>query len=449
MAGARSDYEGEELATRGYRRLNPGPGRSPEAVAANQCARLRAAMLELCAELGYPRVTVRALTRRAGVSTRTFYAHFADKEACFLATYDLIVSTSMRGLLTGREVEVEGGDWREPLIRGFRIFSQQLARNPLAARLALVEAFAAGPEALARMRHTDGLFEALVTQSFARPPRGVALPPLLVKGIVAGIARVARGRLLAGRERHFALDGRELMEWAVSFRSEAVLGIDRLPVPPSEPFPPPASAPAFEDDRSLILAATARLVTAGGYEALSVPAILSRAGLPRRSFDDCFEDVADCFLACLDRRGAAVLAEALSAFESADSWPAAVHRAVDSLCARIAVDPTFAMLAFRELYSPGRKGVRWRVEATSQLSAALRDSAPASQAPSGLAAEASLGGIWGVIHGHVVAGATPRLRGAAPALSLLVLAPAIGPEAASAAILAEVGGRGRKGTGAG
>lgn len=37
------------------------------------------------AEIGYPRTTVADIVRRARTSRRTFYEHFADKEACFVA----------------------------------------------------------------------------------------------------------------------------------------------------------------------------------------------------------------------------------------------------------------------------------------------------------------------------------------------------------------------------
>src|SRR5207253_2083261 len=40
-------------------------------------------------ERGYPATTVADVVERAGVSRRTFYEQFADKEACFLAAYDV------------------------------------------------------------------------------------------------------------------------------------------------------------------------------------------------------------------------------------------------------------------------------------------------------------------------------------------------------------------------
>jgi AcrR family transcriptional regulator len=49
---------------------------------------LRAAALEF-AELGYAGASSESISRRAGMSKATFYEHFANKEECMLALFDL------------------------------------------------------------------------------------------------------------------------------------------------------------------------------------------------------------------------------------------------------------------------------------------------------------------------------------------------------------------------
>jgi AcrR family transcriptional regulator len=50
-------------------------------------SRLVDAIAEAVTEKGYAQVTIADVVRHARVSKRTFYEHFADKEACFLAAY--------------------------------------------------------------------------------------------------------------------------------------------------------------------------------------------------------------------------------------------------------------------------------------------------------------------------------------------------------------------------
>ena len=71
-------------------RLPPGRHGLPRAfVAQNQRLRLLAAMLRVLPAYGYPAVTIGHLTGEAGVSRAAFYQHFAGKEECFLATYEV------------------------------------------------------------------------------------------------------------------------------------------------------------------------------------------------------------------------------------------------------------------------------------------------------------------------------------------------------------------------
>lgn len=210
-------------------------------------------MVELVAAHGYNAVSVATLTSHARVSKRDFYKHFAGKEECFLATYDIVVSRSVRGILAATEGE---DDWRERLRLGFLAFAGQIAGSPETSRLALVEAFAAGAVALERMLRTNRLFEALVAKNLDLADEAPQLPRLVVKGIVAGCSRVARARLLTGDPRQLALDGAELMEWALSFRDDAVVRLRGLGTGGAAPLPPTTAELPFADERAMILAAT-------------------------------------------------------------------------------------------------------------------------------------------------------------------------------------------------
>lgn len=424
-----------------YPKLKPGPGCSVADVAAHQRARLRAAMVELVAERGYDEVTVAMLNHRARVSTRDFYKRFAGKEECFVATYDDVVERSLRGILAAIDGEAEAG---ERLRLGLLAYAAQIADDPETARLAMVEVFAAGAGAVERMLHANGLFEALLVRSFAAEDAGVTLPPLVVKGIVTGIARLARARLLSGDPRRLAADGAELAGWVGSFCDEAVVRLRGLEaVAPTLPAVLVEAPPG--DERGLILAATARLASAGGYASLSVSSVRAAAGVSRRSFDSHFDDVTDCFLATVDTLTGRTLAATAPSYLMADDWASGVHRMIAALCRHLAHDDAFARLAFLEVFSPGTAAVGWRADRISRLARILRRGAGPARQPSEFEAEASVGAMWGVIHHLVATGQAARLPMAAPTLSYLALAPALGGAAAVELIAAEAERDGRLG----
>jgi AcrR family transcriptional regulator len=390
-------------------------------------------MVELTAEHGYDAVSVAALVRRAHVSKRDFYKHFSGKEECFLATYDIVVNHSLRGIHAAVEDEE---DRRERLRLGYLTFAGQVADNPEAARLALVEASAVGAGAAERMLRTNRLFEALVAKSLAPADRSPRPPRLLVKGIVAGCGRVARARLLSGDPRQLMRDGDELMEWALSFCDDAAARLRGLGLDGAPPLPAAVAKPPPGDERAMILAATARLASKEGYATLTVPRVRAAAGVSGSSFYAHFDGVADCFQATLGALSGRTLATAEPFYLTAGDWASGIHRMVVRLCQHLAGDPTLANLAFREASSPGPEAVRWRSEMIARLAAMLRRGAPPAQRPTAFAAEASIGAMWGVIHHFVARGSAEQLPIAAPVLSYLALAPAIGGAAALEAMVA-------------
>jgi AcrR family transcriptional regulator len=134
----------DEPETDGVRRLPPGPhGLPPEFVARNQRERLIAAMAEVCAEGGYAGATVAEVTRRAGVSTASFYRQFKDRRECLLASFE-----ELFGRLLG-EVERACVAETEPEAKaraGIRTAASLLAADPPTARLLTVEIGAVGME---------------------------------------------------------------------------------------------------------------------------------------------------------------------------------------------------------------------------------------------------------------------------------------------------------------
>ncbi|HEV3362842.1 MAG TPA: TetR/AcrR family transcriptional regulator [Acidimicrobiia bacterium] len=124
-------------------------GLSRHEVVASQRARLIDAMAHVVAEKGYAATTVADVVERAGVSRRTFYEQFADKEACFLATYDAGLTAVLTRIREAVEVN-PAAPWRERARAGVESFLALLASEPAFAQALQVEILTAGPAALDR-----------------------------------------------------------------------------------------------------------------------------------------------------------------------------------------------------------------------------------------------------------------------------------------------------------
>src|SRR3954454_22306613 len=120
-------------------------GLTREAVIASQRGRLVDAMAQVVAEKGYAAATVADVVERAGVSRRTFYEQFEDKEACFLAAYDVGLTVVLNRISAA--VEMSAG-WRGRARAGVEAFLALLAAEPAFARALQLEILTAGPAAL-------------------------------------------------------------------------------------------------------------------------------------------------------------------------------------------------------------------------------------------------------------------------------------------------------------
>jgi AcrR family transcriptional regulator len=106
------------------------------------------AMVDAVAEKGYVRVSVADVIERAGVSRKTFYEQFTNKQDCFLAAYDAGVDRLLAAIDDAMAVPAAG--WLDAARRAVEVYLAAMAASPAFARAFLIEALGAGPEALAR-----------------------------------------------------------------------------------------------------------------------------------------------------------------------------------------------------------------------------------------------------------------------------------------------------------
>lgn len=129
-------------------RLAPGPQGVPKAdVERVQRERLTAAMAHVVATVGYEETTVERVLVEAGVSRRTFYELFDDREDCFIAAYDDAMREVLR-IVTDAYLDGDAPERR--IEHALEAFLDFLAAEPELARMCVVEVFAAGPRARER-----------------------------------------------------------------------------------------------------------------------------------------------------------------------------------------------------------------------------------------------------------------------------------------------------------
>jgi len=165
------------------RRLPRGThGLDRDVVEASQRTRLLEAVGRAVAERGYAGATIDDVVRRAGVSKKTFYEHFADKEDCFLAAYE---AASEELLERVREAHARDGDWLARTRAGIVAYLRWLAAEPALARVFLIEVAAAGPRALERREGLRDRYAELIRER--RPKAQPRLPIEIFHAVVAAV----------------------------------------------------------------------------------------------------------------------------------------------------------------------------------------------------------------------------------------------------------------------
>jgi len=434
------------------RRLPPGPGRPREEVLANQRERFYGAMVASVATRGYRATTVSDLVEISGVSSRTFYDLFPDKKACFLGTLEAMIEAAIAysarkagepaadpapdGVnLPGKEAG-GAGDWEERAGQGFRAFAEMIVAQPAAARLALVEAYSVGPEALVPLEQAMAGFEWLTRQVIERSPERAGMPDEMLMALMGSQQELARNRLREGREGELPGVIEDLWELLLSYR------------PPPEPLrlarrqararPEP---PAPHDHAERALRALAEVVAEEGYGRATVDAVLKRAQMSATTFYANFDGKEDATLAAIDSACSQIVAAVMPAFRRAPAWPHGIRAAFGAMFDFLASRPPLANLAMVEVYTVGLEGMRRRMEALRPLQDLIAGGYELAPKTAQIAAEGIVGGVYTLAYRHLRDGGAGALPALAPVCTYITLAPFVGAE--DACRIANGDGRGR------
>lgn len=451
---------------------------------------LLSAMTEVLAREGYAATSIAQVIAAAGVSRRTFYEHFRDKDDCFLAAV-LSVQERLRADLQQALADAppEHG-WRAAI----KAVVGLAAAHPAEASLLMNESLAAGPRALELRDQGLTQLALSVEAPYSQLPAAAAIPDTSAAMFLGGTYRLLATRLRRGEEDFPELLA-ELLAWVASY--EQPLGEHRwralapielppaaLPTPPLlSQLPPPRSRPRLseqqlsEDHRRRILLAVAELAAEKGYRATTLAEIQRRARIDAGEFHRVFADKQEAFAAVHEEHFQQVTAATAGAFFSAGIWPERIWESGRAFAAVMEQNPTAAHVGFVEVNAAGPRAVRRNDELVLAFTLFLqegyeyrpqpappepeqRESEPELPArdtpepafatrpapPSRVALEAIAATNFEIAYRQVRAGPPPRLVGLLAHVTHLCLAPFVGPREANRFIdrqleLARAGGK--------
>lgn len=425
-----------------YERLPHGPHRlNPKQVIRHQRARIHGAMVEAVAANGYEGASVRQVVALAGVSRRSFYEQFANKQECFLATFDLIAARGIK--LIRREYRTSKGDLENRLRAVFAQFAQGLADNWKGARLVIVEAQTVGPAGLERLRRVTATCERMLFSSFAQAPEASPLAMPVVRGIVGGLHANASACLREGNAEQLSALGEEMLQWTLLFQTPAsermtarVAGRTRSGAIGGHG--PAGGEESGGDDRERLLHHALRLALVDGYKELSAPRIAEEANVPIDVFFELFANQDQCFLAALDTLGDELLRLAAYPDLAGGDWPRAVRRAIGELLRFLADRPLYAQTIAAGAFAAGPQATERNREIGYDLAALLLQGAPA-RAQSKFKLEGVRGAFGHTVRCQVASEQIQLLPTLSDYLAFVVLAPYIGADAAAELVIEEQG----------
>jgi AcrR family transcriptional regulator len=165
----------------------------PEHVGDIQRTRILAAMVDVAAERGVGAVTVAHVVARSGVSRRTFYELFGDREDCLLAACEDALERIAAVVAPAYEAPVR---WREKLRAGLLALLQFLEFDHGRGSLVIVGTSGAGPKVLERRRLVLAQVMAVVDRGRDEIKQGQGPPPLTAEGTVGGALSLIHARLV-------------------------------------------------------------------------------------------------------------------------------------------------------------------------------------------------------------------------------------------------------------
>ena len=421
-----------------YKRLPHGPHRMQrDEVVLNQRARIHGALIEAVAQNGYAGTSIKQVIELAGVSRRSFYEQFANKEECFLVTFDLIVKRDLQQIR--RAYLTAEGPFEQRARAAFERFARAAEEDRKASILVVLETQRAGVAALLRLRKAACACEQLLGRGFAEPRGASALPLPIVRAVAGGLHGIA-ATFLRNPDLSQGSDlAEEMLRWTLLFQTPPTQNLaERMATGLTARMREISSAygrglhgaeAPSRDEATRLLQGMLRLVAREDYCTLSAPQIAEEANVSIDVFCALFVDKQDCLLAAIDMVGDELLAIAADPDLVSGDWARAVRRVLAELMRYLSNHPLQTRVLAQEALFASSDAFQRIVDLVLALATLLTEGAPTT-AQGSLTTEAVAGAIWHTIRCQVAGGRIELLAAVSDHLSYVVLAPFIGPEAA-------------------
>jgi AcrR family transcriptional regulator len=410
------------------RRLRPGPGVPREAVAADQRERLMVALTVLADERGYRSLRVEDLIARAGIARGAFYEQFGSRDDLLLAT---VAEIGALGLRDGTAAFERGGAPEVRLRAAVEGLIGFAVAQPAAARLWLVDAYGAGPAAIAAAERPLGGVRDLVE-------RATGLPDVLARPLVGAIQQTVATHLRRRHEDELPALGQPLAAWIAGYRPPPTA----LRRPRGHAAPGSDARVAPRDQAERILLGVCDAVYDKGYAATTLADVAKRAATSIRTFYAHYETKEEAFVDAVDLAQVQSEAAMRAASRRAPDWPHAVRAGLTALCGYYAAEPPLAEAVIVEVHAAGEAALRLHEEALAAIGRLLEPGFDLAPETPRIARDAIPAAIDALLFDAIRAGGGPKLRALAPAATYLALSPFLG--ASTACEVANASGQPRR-----
>jgi AcrR family transcriptional regulator len=436
-----------------------------EQARARQRVRLALGMIDAIAEDGYRATRVADVIAHAGVSRKTFYEHFENKEECLLVTFDLIAAEAMRRV-EGAYRAADG--WPGRVEAGIRALFDSAIENPGALRLSLLEIAAVGPAGIARREESIARFEDFIRDALELAPGEGTVSEATLKAIAGGLNRVLYWRVLHANADELHALVPDLTAWATSYYpgparivaepvalSSAQLAAIELGAgrAPGTLAPHPllggrrglargdqnvSKSYVVQNQRARILDATTNLTARDGYASLKVEEIAEQAAVSLVAFYEHFVDKEDAFLVAYEVGYGKGLAIVERAFAAESDWRLAVRAGIEALFGFLASEPSFAHIALIDALIATPHTAKRSTESVGSLARLLVPGIEQTRGfvPEAVTIEAIAGGLFDLCLHYALAGKIRELPELIPSATYIALAPFLGGEDAARIALA-------------